>query len=743
MPIMITPEGRAVDVPDEQVKSRLDVGFTLQTPEIEGARLEQEAFDERHSGITDKVAAGFAAFARGATMGGSDLLVRGFGSKGDVRELGELREAHPTLSAGLEVAGGLVGLGKASGGGTGAAIARATPAAAVGRASARLARTEPGAGLAAKLVAGAKGGAAEGSLFGAGQGVSELSLSNEPITMERAASVLSSRMLYGAGIGGAAGTVAKAAEVGLQKANTALRSYAERARAAEGVADDLARLNAKELRAAEMAEIGTIKANRIPQKAEVADEIAAFRREMKEQKTWLATEGAEETAVRALGKRTFDADRQLDKLLQNPKYLASKPETAMAALQKQEAAIEEILAKHGDKLRASFTTDGTRVAALDAMPVALERNRALQAKITNLTGDVASPRLAEIRDAQATLASGGAKKSLGQQMASGMAFSTVAGMVAALPIPGAGLLAPILGAGAANAVTGRVFGRLGRAAAETSARSARAIDSFLDVTKRLTPAAPVLATRVLSSVRFAPEKQQTTETTEPAAPATSRPRLQDLFHERASEIASQIMTVDGRPKMRMPARLAMASQLGALRTVDPIAADYIETVAARRLEFLASKIPKRPVFAGELPTGPDSWAPSDMEMRAFARYVAAVEDPGGIEERLAAGTITTEDAEVMRTVYPERYAEIRRMILERLPTLQSHLPFTKRLALSIFSGIAVDRSMEPRIMRVLQAQYVTEPETNGGTQAPKPQPQFGSVRRLAENEFTPAQERAL
>ena len=32
-------------------------------------------------------------------------------------------------------------------------------------------------------------------------------------------------------------------------------------------------------------------------------------------------------------------------------------------------------------------------------------------------------------------------------------------------------------------------------------------------------------------------------------------------------------------------------------------------------------------------------------MRTWARYVAAVEDPGGVEERLAAGTVTPEDAE--------------------------------------------------------------------------------------------------
>jgi hypothetical protein len=167
-------------------------------------------------------------------------------------------------------------------------------------------------------------------------------------------------------------------------------------------------------------------------------------------------------------------------------------------------------------------------------------------------------------------------------------------------------------------------------------------------------------------------------------------------------------------------------------------ADKMETIGARRVSFLASKLPKRP----DLPVmqlGPDNWRPSDMAIRRFARYVAAVEDPGSIEERLADGSVTPEDAEAIRTVYPEMYEDIKMRIIEQLPELQKQLPYERRLALSIFSGVPVDPAMHPRILRVLQGSFANEPGSEGGTQAPRAQPRFGT---MTKPDATPAQERA-
>ena len=137
--------------------------------------------------------------------------------------------------------------------------------------------------------------------------------------------------------------------------------------------------------------------------------------------------------------------------------------------------------------------------------------------------------------------------------------------------------------------------------------------------------------------------------------------------------------------------------------------------------------------------GPDTWRPSNNAIRTFARYVAAAGDPGGVEDRLADGSLSPEDAESYREIYPERYAALQRSILERLPELRESLPYAKRLSLSIFSGVAIDPALDPRIFRQYQAQFTNEEGSEGGTQAPAPAPQFGSVKAP---EPTKAQERA-
>jgi hypothetical protein len=93
----------------------------------------------------------------------------------------------------------------------------------------------------------------------------------------------------------------------------------------------------------------------------------------------------------------------------------------------------------------------------------------------------------------------------------------------------------------------------------------------------------------------------------------------------------------------------------------------------------------------------------------------------------------------MKTVYPEMHADITNQIVAKLPELRQQLPYQRRLALSMFSGVPVDPAMDPRILSSLQGNFTNEPGSEGGTQAPTPQPAFGSVK--AEKP-TPSQARS-
>ena len=67
------------------------------------------------------------------------------------------------------------------------------------------------------------------------------------------------------------------------------------------------------------------------------------------------------------------------------------------------------------------------------------------------------------------------------------------------------------------------------------------------------------------------------------------------------------------------------------------------------------------------------------------------------------------------------------------PTLRATLPYERRLALSMLTGVPVDPSLDPRILATLQADYAAEPEPSRAV------PQFGSVK--ATNDPGTASER--
>jgi hypothetical protein len=666
--------------------------------------------EERYGGVSGTLKAAALGGLRTVSGGLTDVLA----SEDEQREYAGLREHNPGASLVGEIAGGILPVG-ASG------LASRIGAKVAGK----------GGGAVAQIARSGVSNAVEGGIQGVGSAVSELALSDDPLTFERAASVIGSNALFGGVTGGAVGLAGKVVERGLVRAKSALDEAAGAGVGRLGeVSDDLAKLDRKGLRAAETAENEAIEAARVPKRAELADEIKSFRQELKQQKLWLATKGSDDVEIRAIGKRTLKADRALDNVLDDPKALAENPKAALSNLRKQEAALDELVNKHGPKLREKFAGEesGDRLRSLDFAQTALERNRSLQAKITDLSSKPASERLTKIAEATEAPSAPKPPPSLAQDLLGGSVFGHVAGAFSGLPIVG-----PMIGAKAASLASRLVGGKLGAASTEAAARASKAVGAFLDVGRRVGPSAPVLATKVLSSVRYAPDRDE-----QPTTPGPSRP-LAKAYKARSEEIRSLTQpTVDGGVQMRPAARAEMAAKLAPIGAVSPLLADRIESTKARGVEFLASKMPRRPDVAG-IPVGPDNWQPSDMEMRTWARYVAAVEDPHGVVERLASGAITPEDVEAITQVYPELHADITRQIVEQLPTLRAQLPYQRRLALSMFSGVAVDPALDSAMLRTLQSTFMDEPGSEGGTEAPKPQPAFGSIKA---EDATPAQERA-
>ena len=731
------PDGNTTQVPLSQSSAYLNQGYHQESAAEAAQRVGQEA-RESHIGAVESFG---QAAGRTLTLGATDALQRVMAPDTAAQYLRDAESAHPTATVAGTVTGAVLPALLTGGESVAAEIAAATPmgrAAQLGRSIAALGE---GGGTVARIGAKVAGGFAEGAAIGAGQGVSELAMSDDPLTWEHAVSAIGSNALFGGALGGATGLVGGTLEAGLGRAKRALDEAAAAKAAAPAVDTDLAELDLKGLSKARESELATIEAARVPERQSIADELASFRQDLKQQKLWLATKDSENAEIKVIGKQSFKADRQLDQVLDNPKALAENPRRALAGLQQQEHALEQ-LGKKADELRASFGADqsGERAAALDAAPKALERNRALQARIKSVLAEPSSPRLQAIADAKDVLQSGGPKKSLAEEMLGGTIFhktsEAAAGLAGALPLAG-GLVGPIAGGLAARVVTKAVFGRLAKATLEQTQKMSSAVGMIAQATNKATRAAAPIATSILAALRFAPAGAGAAAA---GAGSASKPTLAEAYAARTAEIRSQTAYDEtGTPKMRPAARQAMADQLSPIRAVAPVAADRMETAGARRIEYLASVIPKRPDIATVSVGGKDTWQASDMQMRTFARICDAVERPENVEKRIATGAATPEDIAAYRGCYPARAAAFQAQIISAIAQRPTKLPYPQRLALTMF-GIPADSSMHPVVLNQLQGAFLGEPGTNGGGQPARAQPQFGSVKKSI-SQPTPAQRR--
>jgi hypothetical protein len=759
MPILVSPDGKTEYVSDEDLAAKVGQGYAAprgesvavtdadgRTVAIEGDRLadwviEQQggiastgaqdeaaharAVEETYGGVGGGAAALGLGAARGLTLGASDMLARGLGADMDVvRDIGE---THEGLSLAGEIGGavipGLLTGGAGAAGLAGRALAR-TPAGLAARAG-----SAAGARVGSGLAGAAATGAVEGAIFGAGTGISEVSLSEDPVTLEKAAGSISSGMLLGGVVGGGASLAGKALEKGLRRTRDMVRRSPV-GDLPESLADDLTQLDRKGLRAAKDAEYERIKGDRLTAGESMVEEVKAYRAALKEaDNLYTLTKGAKKgSALAEAGGRTRKALRQLRSALDTPAELAARPSQVRKALAQLDQTFKDLAAEAPALRAAAEGGGGSRLKALDALEGLTETNRRLQSTVAELTTPIresVTPRLKQIDDAVDALSSQGGP-SFGQKLVEGSAFGVVTGAVA----PFTGPLAPLIGGAAAGKVGELVFGRLGKAASDMTKRIDKALTTVLDVGSKTVSKVGVPAT-VLSTARFGPDDRK-----RPEAKGSGKVKA---FRERAQELQAQVQAgPDGRPQMTRAARARVADQLAGARAASLPVADALETVAARKVEFLAGKLPKQP-FAG---FGPSNWRPSDFEIAQFSRYVAAVEDPASVIERVADGSLTPEDAEALRSVYPELYADMQRQLIEKLPELREQLPYQRRLMLSIFFGVPVDPAMSPDVLAVLQGHFAREESTAGGSHSPMPEPSFGALGSVAKESPTKAQERS-
>lgn len=265
--------------------------------------------------------------------------------------------------------------------------------------------------------------------------------------------------------------------------------------------------------------------------------------------------------------------------------------------------------------------------------------------------------------------------------------------VSAIPVIGP-VLSFYLKARAAMGIIGRKGGSVPKTAESTIAAKAAAtrnrvnaaVSKLLDVGAGATRAAQKAAGPAagLAYKLFpSPGDKQTKEPSDGDAQAAYRRRMDELA--RASQPDAVMQAVRDR-----------------VHTSDPALQQEIAATMARKLSFLAGKAPRETM----LPTllkGDGKWQPSKTQLEVFSRYIQAAEDPAKVLEDVAHGApVTVEAAETLRKVYPSLYHEAQTVLLERARDLETKLPYSRRVSLSILFQVPVDGTMSPQHIAWLQ-----------------------------------------
>jgi hypothetical protein len=166
-------------------------------------------------------------------------------------------------------------------------------------------------------------------------------------------------------------------------------------------------------------------------------------------------------------------------------------------------------------------------------------------------------------------------------------------------------------------------------------------------------------------------------------------------------------------RMADSVRAGPAAQPMVVDSAAPGTGQAMRDVIQRGMQFLATKLPP----GQENPSPFYKPPPASAESVAkFARYVKAVKDPLTILDSLNAGTVSSEEIEAVKAVYPQLYDQIRDTMVTEIQNRKEPLPESKSVRVGVLFGVPTIPLLEPGNYQVVQASYsVTTSGPNGQT----------------------------
>lgn len=642
---VVDPYGQQMTIPLSELGRATERGYRVASGDEVTGKERQEKYDQP-----------VAAFGEGAVRG----LTFGLSDIGGTDAMAYRRQYNPIAAGTGEIAGSIAGVGVTGLGGAARAAGKAVLS---------------GSGILARAGAAAIGTATEGAAIGLGQGISDVALSQDPMSAESIVGSLTHHILSGAGIGAVAGGAlslgGSAIGGALQAASKGVARVADKihgelvdgASSALADADPALRtevMSKPQLDVAATAERSALDASRAQQGTALAKDLESFRADVGSE---LGTLKDQLPRGQEFLKDISRPTSKLQNLVGDLKTLAEDPSSALGPLRRIEQQYTKM---------ATVLPEGTVQPTLD-------RLTQLQNRIGDLTGDATSPRLEAI---QAQLESLGAKPKATPILDSVTkgAGAAVGGAIGhATGIPYAGVAGAWVGKEIAGAVKPMMKKVLG---------------AFVDNAGAITQGIETLGAKL-------------------GAPSPALDALQDLAsaggvtgasaYERAAKVVS-----DAAANQQQTSEV-LRQQLAGLSQGAPQLADQVHQGMLLKVQFLASKlIPQVSMGLGQL------IPPSDAEVGQFARYAAAANDPLRVLKELGAMQLMPETIETHEALYPTMLARLRQQLTERLadPKAAAKVSYPMRLEIGRLLGGQGEPTLDPSFVALMQQPF-SQPKQGG------------------------------
>jgi hypothetical protein len=177
--------------------------------------------------------------------------------------------------------------------------------------------------------------------------------------------------------------------------------------------------------------------------------------------------------------------------------------------------------------------------------------------------------------------------------------------------------------------------------------------------------------------------------------------------EAFARVSEELTSAAANPSA-LTERLRSRIDLDAPELVDPIL-----DAARRKVEYLASTVPKDPREPSLLRS---AWQPDPLELDEFAARVHAAENPLHVLAQMAAGRLTPAAAETLREVYPAIYGELQQQLVTQIGDRQNDIPHDRQVQLSVLLDLPVSATEETSFLAAMQEGYEKQqpgPEPGG------------------------------